>query len=75
MIRSWNKGAERLFGYGAEEVIGQADLPARPAWAQGEELAFIACMAKGESSRSLRNRAKAQGRQRPRRFGDDLADS
>ncbi len=48
LIRSWNKGAERLFGYTAEEVSGRPIslllLPGR----EGEEPGLIARVAKGE---------------------------
>jgi PAS domain S-box-containing protein len=48
VIRSWNKGAERLFGYGEEEVVGRPVALLVPPGHQGEEPAFIARMAKGD---------------------------
>jgi PAS domain S-box-containing protein len=48
VIRSWNKGAERLFGYATEEAIGRSIsgllLPER----HSEEPTLIAHLAKGE---------------------------
>jgi PAS domain S-box-containing protein len=47
-IRSWNKGAEALFGYGTDEVVGQPVsillLPGR----QAEEAGSVAPLAKGD---------------------------
>jgi PAS domain S-box-containing protein len=49
-IQSWNKGAERLFGYAAEEMIGRPIslllLPER----EGEEPSLIARLAKGDAA-------------------------
>jgi PAS domain S-box-containing protein len=51
LVRSWNKGAERLFGYTAEEAIGQPTsllLPPEPQKRKDEEQALIARLATGE---------------------------
>jgi PAS domain S-box-containing protein len=47
-IRSWNQGAERLFGYAAKEAIGRPISSLLPPGRQGEEPALIARLVKGE---------------------------
>jgi PAS domain S-box-containing protein len=48
LIRSWNQGAERLFGYPANETIGRSIALLLPPGREGEEPALIARLAKGE---------------------------
>ncbi|MFX0546218.1 sensor histidine kinase [Roseovarius sp. S1116L3] len=48
IIRSWNKGAERLFGYTAEEVVGQPITMLIPEERQHEELDIISRLRRGE---------------------------
>jgi PAS domain S-box-containing protein len=48
-IRSWNKGAERLFGYSADEVVGRPLALVFAAEREGEEPALIARLARGEA--------------------------
>jgi PAS domain S-box-containing protein len=48
LVRSWNKGAERLFGYASEEVIGRPVSLLLLPGQEGEEPALIARLAKGE---------------------------
>jgi PAS domain S-box-containing protein len=48
IIQSWNKGAERLFGYTAEEAIGQPVLMLIPPDYQNEEPAIIERIRRGE---------------------------
>ena len=48
IIRSWNKGAERVFGYTAEEAIGRSVSMLIPDDRQNEEPGIIARIRRGE---------------------------
>jgi PAS domain S-box-containing protein len=48
VIRSWNPGAERMFGYSAEEVIGHPITLLFPDDRKEEEVDFIARLRRGE---------------------------
>ncbi len=48
VINSWNRGAERLFGYKAEEVIGKPITILIPADRQDEEAAILGRIRRGE---------------------------
>jgi PAS domain S-box-containing protein len=47
-IRSWNPGAEKMFGYTAEEAIGRSIRVIIPADRQGEEDDILARISRGE---------------------------
>jgi PAS domain S-box-containing protein len=48
IVTSWNKGAERLFGYTAEEMIGQPILKVIPPDRKSEEPAILQRLRNGE---------------------------
>lgn len=48
IITSWNKGAERIFGYTADEIIGRPVTTLIPADHQDEEPAILARIRRGE---------------------------
>src|SRR5437763_1942254 len=48
IIRSWNKAAERMFGYSAEEAVGKSIRMLIPDELQGEEDMVLAKRAAGE---------------------------
>src|SRR5690349_18770827 len=48
IITTWNKGAERLFGYTADEVIGKPVAILIPADREDEEPNILARLRKGE---------------------------
>jgi PAS domain S-box-containing protein len=48
IITSWNGGAERLFGYTADEMIGQPVMKLIPSDRQDEEGVILARLARGE---------------------------
>jgi len=48
IITSWNRGAERIFGYGPEEVIGQPIARLIPAGLQQEEAEILQRLRRGE---------------------------
>ena len=47
-IMSWNRGAERIFGYRAEEIIGRSVLTLIPSHLQDEETEIIRKLKAGE---------------------------
>ncbi|HTL62744.1 MAG TPA: PAS domain S-box protein [Nitrospira sp.] len=47
-ITSWNRGAERIFGYTAEEMVGSSILRIIPADRHSEEAAILAKLRRGE---------------------------
>jgi PAS domain S-box-containing protein len=49
IIRSWNRSAERMFGYTAEEAVGKSIRMIIPAELQGEEDTVLARLRAGES--------------------------
>lgn len=51
IVTSWNQCAERIFGYTAEEMIGQPILKIVPAELQEEEERILATIARGEGLR------------------------
>ena len=48
LITSWNKSAERIFGYTAEEAIGKPITIIQPAERQNAELAILERIRRGE---------------------------
>src|SRR5215469_18036470 len=48
IITSWNKGAERIFGYSADEMIGSSVMRLIPTEQQHEEEKILACIRRGE---------------------------
>src|SRR5207237_4840414 len=50
IITSWNPGAERLFGYSAQEALGKPMAMLIPPERSSEEPAILARIARGEST-------------------------
>lgn len=48
IVRSWNRGAERVFGYTAEEMIGRSITTVIPPERLGEEASIVDKVRKGE---------------------------
>ena len=60
IIQSWNAAAERLFGYTAEQAVGQHISLVIPPDRIAEEDEIIASLKAGTANRTFRNRARAQ---------------
>jgi PAS domain S-box-containing protein len=64
IITSWNQGAERIFGYSAEEMIGTSILRLIPLERQEEEAEILSCLKRGERFEHFETvRATKEGRQ------------
>jgi len=48
IVRTWNKAAERIFGYSADEMIGESILRLLPADLHSQELEFLKRVKRGE---------------------------
>jgi PAS domain S-box-containing protein len=48
IITSWNAGAQRIFGYSSEEIVGKSILTLMPPELQGEEATIIGRIRRGE---------------------------
>ncbi|CAB1371027.1 PAS domain-containing hybrid sensor histidine kinase/response regulator [Denitratisoma oestradiolicum] len=49
IITSWNRAAERIFGYPAREIVGRSALALVPAERHGEEAMMLAAIRRGEA--------------------------
>ena len=64
IITSWNQGAERIFGYSAEEMIGTSIMRLIPPERQGEEEEILSCLKRGERFEHFETvRTTKEGRQ------------
>ena len=75
VVTSWNAGAERLFGYAADEAIGRPMTFLFPPDRRGEESALLERLGPRRERGSLRVGAADQGRPADRRLPDHLARS
>ena len=60
IITSWNKGAERVFGYTAEEAVGQPITIVIPEDRRGEERTILTRIRRGERIEPLRDGSATQ---------------
>ena len=72
IITSWNRGAARIFGYTADEAIGQPITIVIPQDRQDEERAILTRTQTGRAYRPFRDGAPKQARQLDRRFTDSF---
>jgi len=61
MITSWNRGAERIFGYTAEEIVGTSIMRLIPAARSSEEDHILLRVQRGESVEHLETVRVAKG--------------
>ncbi|MCX7361754.1 MAG: PAS domain S-box protein [Alphaproteobacteria bacterium] len=48
VVTSWNRGAEKIFGYAAGEIVGESILRLIPAHLQGEEAGILSKIRRGD---------------------------
>jgi PAS domain S-box-containing protein len=60
IITSWNKGAERLFGYAAGEIVGTSTMRLIPADRQAEENQILGKLRRGEEVEQFETRRQTK---------------
>ena len=73
-MTSWNEGARRMFGFTAEEMVGQPILRIIPEELRYEEEGILRTLREGGQVEH-RNHAKEEERRTCRGFGHYLADA
>ena len=73
VITTWNKGAERVFGYTADEIIGKPVLVLIPEDLHARGALDPVAHSQGRAHRPLRNRPPPQKRNPARYFADGVA--
>jgi PAS domain S-box-containing protein len=63
VITSWNRGAERMFGYAADEIMGTSIARLVPPGREDEELTILDTLAHGEGKHFDTVRLRQDGRQ------------
>ncbi len=74
VIMTWNRGAEKIFGYTAKEAVGRPMLMLFPPERVKEEADILGRIARGESVDHFETVAGAEGRKTHRSVGDHIAD-
>src|SRR5580704_15569805 len=62
IITSWNPGAERMYGYTAQEMVGRSVATIFPPDRLGELAPLLDQLRRGGGSRSFRDQPRPQGR-------------
>src|ERR1035438_627823 len=62
IITSWNKGAEKIFGYSANEIVGTSIMRLIPADRQNEENHILGKIKRGESVEHFETRRQTKDR-------------
>ena len=75
VITSWNGGAERLYGWSAEEAVGQHISLVIPSELEDEEASLLKRVAARRDRAGIRDAARRQGRLGPARIADALSDA
>ena len=63
IITSWNRGAQNIFGYTPDEIVGQSIQRLVPPGHESEEAAILETLAQGEARRFETRRLRKDGRE------------